>query len=308
MRRLAEALVFGAAAVALHLLAFSAAPEGGAEPGGAGGEARVTLAAASPRMARMVAEWDRPPEAASPPAAAAPARAAAEPPPPGMTAPARPRAGIAVPERRSVASPPGDARPAAPDNPSPAPKTAPAKREAAPPAAERSEDGGRETPPPAVAPEAAPSPLARPRPPGREAAEAPAAEPEAETGEAEAPSAGQRAAGAGGAPSAGEGTASEALPEGEAARLARVWGAEIRRAIIRRARAPRGVRDGGEAVVAIAVTPAGELLDSRLHRGSDAPALDRAVLRAVQAAAPFPPAPEGLAAPSYRFLLPVRLR
>ncbi|MGM0585579.1 MAG: TonB family protein [Pseudomonadota bacterium] len=300
MRRLAEGLVFGAVAVALHLLAFAAAPEGGAEAGGAGGEARVTLAAASPRMARMVAEWDRPPEAASAPAAAAPARAAADSPPPAAPAPGDSRAGIAVPEQRRSASLSRDARPAAPEDPPQA------ERETAPPAAERSEDGAGEAPPPAVAPEAAPSPLARPQPPGREAAQAPAAEPEAEAGEAEAPSAGQRAAGEGGAPSAGQGTASEALPEGEAARLARVWGAEIRRAIIRQARAPRGVR--GEAVVAIAVTPTGELLESGLRRASDTPALDRAVLRAVRAAAPFPPAPEGLSAPSYRFLLPVRLR
>jgi protein TonB len=49
----------------------------------------------------------------------------------------------------------------------------------------------------------------------------------------------------------------------------------------------------GSAVVAFSIAPGGRLAGVSLARSSGSSALDRAALRLVRAAAPFPPPPQG---------------
>ena len=61
----------------------------------------------------------------------------------------------------------------------------------------------------------------------------------------------------------------------------------------------------GEALVMLVVSANGSLLSHDIRRSAGA-ALDRAAMRAVAAAAPFPSAPAGLGGANRSFLLPVR--
>ncbi len=71
--RIVEITTFIALSGALHAATLYVAPvPGGSSSGGAGGTADVTLQAATPTLAAMVQEWDRPPEISEAPALAAP--------------------------------------------------------------------------------------------------------------------------------------------------------------------------------------------------------------------------------------------
>ncbi|WP_458790536.1 hypothetical protein [Yoonia sp. MH D7] len=61
MRQAVEFIGFAAVAAVVHLVVFSAAPDGGPEVGG--GEDTISLAAASWAISAMVDDWDRPVEA-----------------------------------------------------------------------------------------------------------------------------------------------------------------------------------------------------------------------------------------------------
>lgn len=67
-----EALPFLAVAAAAHLAFFAIAPPGTSARGGGGGEAAVSIEAAAPALAAVIAEWETPPRAAAPIQATAP--------------------------------------------------------------------------------------------------------------------------------------------------------------------------------------------------------------------------------------------
>jgi protein TonB len=60
MIRVLEFSVFGAIALAAHAAVFIARPPTGAEAGGSGGDALVSIQAAPDEVAAIVAQWDRP--------------------------------------------------------------------------------------------------------------------------------------------------------------------------------------------------------------------------------------------------------
>ena len=158
---------------------------------------------------------------------------------------------------------------------------------------------------------------ARPEPAREPAAPAPAP---STTAAKAAPAAGQvaeaaedgparneaRAAGAGGGAEAGAASSPDAAgadPDA-ARRLVLEWGAKIRSQVQQRRELDRG--DGrGEALVMLVVSPNGDLLSHAIRRSAGA-RLDRAAMRAVAAAAPFPSAPAELGGERRSFLLPVR--
>lgn len=63
MKRWVEFGIFSSIAALLHVALFAAAPQDGSDAGGAGGEAIVTIAAATPTMAEMVDAWEQPTQA-----------------------------------------------------------------------------------------------------------------------------------------------------------------------------------------------------------------------------------------------------
>ncbi len=73
-----------------------------------------------------------------------------------------------------------------------------------------------------------------------------------------------------------------------------VWAAEIQRRIARQQRYPRGTRATGRVQVHMTVMASGRLSAVGLAQSSGTEALDIAAIRAVERAAPFPPAPEEL--------------
>ncbi len=260
-------------ALALHLAAFAAvAPHlQGAQAAGDGGGATLTLAAADPALADLVAEWDRPPDL-MPQAAAQ----SALPPPPQTTPPDAP-ALLALPAQTAVAtvaplpSPPPDFAPTAdlaiPDPPSLTPE-APAKS----------------------APEPRPAPKperAKPRPAPQPAAPA------------------QQAAGAGGQGAAGQSGQAAAAQSGAGSAAAKAeWGASIRARIERRKSYPADAGGAtGKVTLRLVVGADGRLASVAVTKSSGVAALDRAALGAVRAAGRFPKAPRGLAESS--FSLPI---
>ncbi|MBE3638963.1 hypothetical protein ICN82_12195, partial [Mangrovicoccus sp. HB182678] len=84
-RTLAELTGCTALALIAHLAIFADMPwrEGGAETGGVGGDAAVSLEGANATLAAMVAEWETPPEVETEIVTAEP-----PPPPPPVTSPA----------------------------------------------------------------------------------------------------------------------------------------------------------------------------------------------------------------------------
>lgn len=61
MKRTAEVTLFAGLAALIHVSLFASAPESGVQSSGAGGEAMVSIEAASATVAEMVETWDRPP-------------------------------------------------------------------------------------------------------------------------------------------------------------------------------------------------------------------------------------------------------
>jgi protein TonB len=102
--RAVEALVFGGAAVGLHLAVLGAfdAP-GGGEPAQAGAPSVVAMQAPDAALRALVADWERPPELAAAPEVVPPAGAEAPELPVAMAAPEMPAAPAAptaaLPER-----------------------------------------------------------------------------------------------------------------------------------------------------------------------------------------------------------------
>ncbi|SHE93602.1 outer membrane transport energization protein TonB [Loktanella atrilutea] len=286
MRRPAEWLVFGSLAVALHLGALAAyrqEPKDGATSTGDGGEAMVSLEAASATVIDMVAEWDRPPEVT----VSAPPSMPAAPSAPPMTAEAPPMAAPPDMSTPDIASP---ALPVAPQAPPPEPLP-----EAV-------------TAAPSFAPQASLRPVnrpARPTPqPARQAPPAPAPQQAAPRPAAPA----QRAAGQGSGAAAGTAGTSPA-PTASAAQVQSLmarWGGEIRSRIERRKSYPRAAGGAsGTVQVAIRVGADGQLRGLGIAGSSGNAALDQAALTAVQRAGRFPAAPAGIGGGAHSFTLPM---
>ncbi|MFQ1700085.1 TonB family protein [Loktanella agnita] len=260
-----EIAVFAALAIALHIAAFATAGERGAQSQGAGGETLVSLAGASAQVEQMVAEWETPPDVTESVTEVMP-----PPPPvadtlPTLTMPEAPLAPRALPQMI----------PQSPDAVStPTVDTAPAE------------------PPSQTALTSSQRPQARPVQRRQEQQDARQE---------------QRAAGTGGGAQAGQSgqSAATTVSSGRAAELQAVWGAQIRSRIENRKRRPSGARGGGRVVVALNVSREGQLLSVSIRQSSGVAAFDQAALRAVSRAGRFPAAPAELAAPSYRFALPI---
>lgn len=285
MRRALEPLAFLSLATALHAGAWVSfgAGGGGASAGGSGGEAALTLAAAGPQVAALVARWQAPPAIATAPAAPA-APAAPEAAAPEAAVPDPPAPGPAAP-RRALAALPTATPDAAVDVALPARPPAPAA-------------------PVMAAPAAAPRPPAsppRPRPDPSAAPPGPAASGEARPA--------QRASGSGGGTRSGRASAPPADAAGPGARaLEAEWGAAILSRIAWQQRYPAGARASGTARVLVTVGRDGRLAGARLAGSSGDAALDRAALEAVRRAGRFPPAPRGLEKASYVFGVPMTFR
>lgn len=260
-----------------------------------GPEAAPALAAGGEEIRAMVEAWDAPPV---PVAAAAPEMTAPEPAQPEISPP---EMAPPPPEMPDLSLPEPMAPPeAAPDLPAPVPDPEP---EPAPEA----------EPEPSLALAASARPEARPArrqpEPARQAApraEAPRAEaPRAETPPA-APQAQARQAGAGGqqAQSASGGGGASAAQRADALRQ---WGAQVAACIQRRAPAPRGLRQGGRAVLALDVAQGGTIRGVGLRSSSGVAEIDAAAVSAAQRAGRCPGAPAGLDAASYQFDLPITI-
>lgn len=273
MRRLAEALVFTAAALGLHAAALRQLPPEGGDAAGAGGTEMITLAAAPGDLDAVLDAWMAPPEAAE-----------------TVTQPPTPVAEAAM------AAPP--------QPPADAPPDRAAARRPAPPQPGTGDDAPRIDR--AVPPAPVPTQAAQ-RPQARKAAEKPRQTRKA-TAPARRQTAGQKAAGRGGGAQAGTtGKASAATrTRGDQARQVSVWGARIRARIERNKRFPRGTRGSGEVRLRVRVAPSGQLVGAQVIRSSGNPAFDNAALRAVRQAGRFSRAPSELTDASYSFTFSMR--
>lgn len=276
MKRTAELTVFAGIATLIHVALFATAPRSGAQSSGAGGDALVSVQAASATVAEMVEAWEHPPQTVPQLEA-------------DLTQPLPVPAAPAVPQFELARAPRAAAQIALAK---PAPAETPEVDTAPPP------------PPPEQKPEpeAKPEPQPRPRPkhePERQQAR-----------KAEQTSAGraeQRAAGSGGGAQAGQagGSAVATAQAGQQAKLQAVWGAKIRSRIARRMRYPSGASGSGRVVVRISVSRTGQLLNYRIAKSSRNAVFDQAALKAVARAGKFPAAPKKLTLSQFTFDVPI---
>ncbi len=288
MRRAAEFAVFLGLAAGLHLAVAAFGPQAdGAQSAGQGGDAAVSLEAASAEISEMVARWDTPPDAAeqTPDRMSEPELPSADPPPPpaALEAPPVPAPqgpGLQVPQTESV-----------PDRtvtePAPPPET--------PEQIRFSEIRPQERPPELRKP-APTQPKAEPKVEPRKQKPAPTSR----------SSAAQRASGAGGSTNAGaaQSTGAATLSAGQRQSLFAQWGAQVRRKIESGKRYPSSARGASGTVrVSITVGRDGTLRGVSVAGSSGNSALDDAAIRAVKSARRFPRAPAQLTDPTYTFTL-----
>ncbi|MFC3614184.1 TonB family protein [Lutimaribacter marinistellae] len=340
MRRVVELAVFTGLAILFHVALFAQPPDEGAEAGGSGGEALVSLQAADATVTDMVAAWQRPIDRQPPPEPElAPIEAES-------TAPNLPRLDLAEARRaemRLAAMPPAEtetldfdapkapvrpraqmpeiARPDAPETSlspdMPRPETTRPERSVPPktvltqPQAEalEIETEAAEPPPSDAAPVTSVRPPERPAPqPRTEPRPQPQTARKAEkttTG-----TAAQRAAGSGGSAQAGNARSARTatLSKGQQAKLQAVWGAKIRARIERAKRYPRGTNASGQVSLAISIGRDGQLQGVSIRRSSGNGALDKAAVDAVRRAGRFPAAPKDLPGNSFAFSLAIVMK
>lgn len=316
--RIVEFTAFVALSGALHAATLVVAPfPGGAGGGGENGASEVTLQPATPSLAALVQEWDRPPEVSEAPALIAPDMAPA-PMQPSQEAPVLQRMQTAALAAPSAAPdmPQAETRLPAPpvplaqmDTPS---LSAPQTEDALPdhsetlravqrpmaPQLKQFDDHMPELPrldttPAArgLAPTVSVRPELRPAPP----------KPTRTTSSSAARPA-QKAKGAGGQSKASakpsKAPAATGPSAAQLARLEQTWGAQISAALRRAHRPPRGAQ--GSVTLVLSITPAGRVAGVSVAQSSGNARLDRAALAAAKRAR-FPRAPDGLSKSSYRF-------
>lgn len=274
MTRAAEFLAFIGLAASVHVGAVVTFGLPGVQSQGSGGEASVSLVAASETMAAQVAAWSRPAEAmqevAMPPQApAAPSQS------PSMPAPAPPQPQNALPAVQAI------------------PKS-PAAPEAAPQIDTQSAE-------PSLAEHA---PMSSPRPRTRPAKTPAPAPRQSQT--ASTASSAQKAKGGTEGRNAGDTKTRQSASLSTSARrsLMARWGSSIRNQVERRKRYPSGTTASGKTVLRLTVTREGRLARVAIVKSSGSSALDKAAVKAVRRAR-YAAAPEGLTAAQYNFNLPV---
>lgn len=280
MKRSAEVTLFAGLAALIHVSLFASAPESGVQSSGAGGEAMVSIEAASATVAEMVKAWDRLP----------------------------PRPQMENPELEHPLAPTE-----APQMPefelADAPRAAVLVALKEPEEADAVEiDQSTPPPPPPPEPEPDPEPEPEPKPRPKPAPKPVATPPTAQTSnQTSAGRAAQRAAGSGGGAQAGAagGASTATISAGQRAKLQSIWGAKIRSRIERRKRYPAGARGSGRVVLRITVAASGALVNYRVAKSSGVAAFDQAALKAVARAGKFPKAPKGIGASQFTFNLPM---
>lgn len=318
--RVLEIASFVTLSGALHVAALTVAPfQGGGSGGGEGGAADLSLRAATPTLAAMVADWDRPPDISSAPELSAPTVEAAPVLPDAVSvAPASRPTTLSAPTGGDL-PPQADARLPAPLTPfaQPAPDAlplpdmprlaalplpAPSDRPAmlrpslAPTARADSALPQLDTAPPSgkFAPDASPRPELRPKESVVPARPAPTlAQPAT------------KARGSGQQPTVTSAPAARApvapgLSKARLAQLEQQWGAQITSALRRAHRPPSGSRATGTVKLVLTLAPTGQVTGVSMVASSGDGRLDQAALSAVKRAR-FPRAPQGLDKPSYRF-------
>lgn len=328
MKRLVEALVFVGLALGLHLAMALRVPATGAQSGGAGGEALVTLQGAPAGMEEMIRAWETPPETQVDPEAPAPVQPDPVQPvarPEAEAAPVLPQLDVAEASPDTVTVPKFDLDvPPPPRAPEEVPQEVPEIAEAPEAAPDEVQPEQVVDTAPALAPVASLRPPQRPEtaprvdsppPPPPQPEPEPEPRPEAKPADRTQKAreggnggATQRAAGSGGQSQAGT-AGSSRVATGNAqqeAKLQQVWGARIRSRIERRKRFPSGMRgQSGRVVVRLTVGRDGTILGASVARSSGQAAFDEAAIQAVQRAGRLPAAPKGLSQASYTFNLPM---
>ncbi|MGR3622355.1 energy transducer TonB [Pseudophaeobacter sp.] len=272
MKRTAEVTLFAGLAAFIQVSLFASAPESGVQSNGAGGEAMVSIEAASATVAEMVKAWERPP----------------------------PRPQMVEPDLEQPLTPP-DAPQVSQFELAEAPRAAVQITLTEPEEADLV-DVDMSTPPPPPPPD--PEPKPRPKPAPEPAQTPPTAHRSNQTSPGRAA---QRAAGSGGGAQAGTagGASTATISAGQRAKLQSVWGAKIRSRIERRKRYPSGTRGSGRVVLRITVAVSGALVNYRVAKSSGVAAFDQAALKAVSRAGKFPSAPKGLGGAQFTFNLPM---
>ncbi|RFP87836.1 TonB family protein [Rhodobacteraceae bacterium 63075] len=274
MTRAVEFLAFIGLAASVHVGAALQFGLPGVQSQGSGGEASVTLIAASDSMAAQVAAWSRPTEA--------------------MQAVAMPKQAPAAPSQSL--SMPTPAQPQ-PQNTLPSVQAIP-KSPAAPDAAPRIDTQSAEPSLAEHAPKSSPRPRTRPE-------KTPAPTPRQSQAASKASSAKKAKGGTEGRNAGNTKTRQSAsLSAAERQSLMARWGASIRNQVERRKRYPSGTTASGKTVLRLTVTRAGRLAGVAVLRSSGSSALDKAAVRAVRRAR-YAAAPEGLGRAQYSFNLPV---
>jgi periplasmic protein TonB len=285
-----------AVASGLHVLAFAFMQPPGGDGGGENGTEALSLSAASPQIRSLVQTWDRRPETATD--ITATTSPAVTPKPIDRqsfndVAPVQSRSPLVqtetdfLPQQLALAPAPMPRRPDTASSPAP---TAPTHESSRP-------TSGPARPDMAMPPLEAPLPYADTNPPPRDRApllaERPRRRPDTNDSEAVA----RRVAfGDGGSTSAGQAQQPKPAQASAAAHRAAqsLWAAQIQRRIARHQIFPRGAGKDGRVRVSMVVLASGKLGQVAVENSSGLSALDQAAVRAVQRAAPFPPAPKEL--------------
>lgn len=291
MKRATEFTVFGALAVGLHVVLMAEWPQSGAEAGGVGGEALVSIIGSTPQIETMVATWERPPQIQQ--------RVDLKQPEIQAIKPLLPMASV-----RLDAAPNTELKMAAIEAPEPPDLPKPDMETPPPPRAPNSEPEPEDDPDVAQLPKT--KPKTRPKPQVRNPkpkAKASDANRKASLGAAR-----QKAAGSGGTAQAGNsGTASaKTLSPGKEASLVAVWGSRIRAQVERRKRMPPGTKAKGTVTLKISVSRDGRLRGVSIRGSSGDAKLDAAAVAAVKTAGRFPRAPKELTKDVFSFSLPIK--
>ena len=330
--RVVEVSVFLLLSGALHVAALTLSPPtSGGSGGGDQGANDVTLQAATPTLAALVAAWEAPPEVSAAPVLQTPQTSEST----YAPKPDSPVVPIALPDSPTTPTaqptlPTVDSRLPAPVTPFaqteptalsvPALPAMPALPNPTAPTADPNRSGANQpqlpqiaavalpkvdttAPAPRFAPQASLRPERRPDRP--QIAQNPAQTNPAPKKPQSAAQPAQKAKGSGQKPVAKQAPARKAPAasgpsKSQLASAQKQWGARITAAVRRAHRPPRGTRASGTVKLIISVSPAGRLTGVSMAQSSGNAKLDQAALAAVKRAR-LPRAPKTLTQSSYRF-------
>lgn len=287
MTRAGEFIAFVGLALLLHIGFWLGTARTGSEAAGAGGDAAISLKAASGNIVDLVAAWDSPVDAMQTPVAM--------PVDPAVTVPeaAQPHTAPAVSNSPpKLPQPPAPVRAQAPETVPQVDRTTtrPAILKAAPRVSLRPK-AKPDKPVPRVKTR---STKAKPKTAKRKPA------PQSSGSQAQAAAGNQNGENAGNRSSQRPATLSRAAKQ----TLMAKWGASIRNRVERSKRYPSGTRASGTTVLRLTISRSGQLMAVTVARSSGTGTLDKAAVQAVRRAR-FPAAPKGLSETQYKFNLPL---